>query len=120
MLRVSHLSLSYISMSTTHVPTSAYVVSADGTRIYAEAVGDPAKPPMVFIHGGSLSSLIFDSIFNDTKWTDRLYMACPFTLYNFSFNRSRFGTTCEDMVGVACPQMTPLGCLPVWPKISMP
>ena len=120
MLRVSHLSLSYISMSTMHVPTSAYVVSADGTRIYTEAVGDPAKPPMVFIHGGSLSSLIFDSIFNDTKWTDRLYMACPFTLSNFSFDRSRFGTTCEDMVGVACPQMTPLGCLPVWPKISMP
>ncbi|KAF8340196.1 Alpha/Beta hydrolase protein [Amanita rubescens] len=57
-----------------YVPTYAYVGSADGTRIYAEAVGDPAKPPIMFIHGGSLSSIIFDSIFNDAKWTDELYL----------------------------------------------
>lgn len=120
LLRVSHVSLSYVSMSITDVPTCAYVDSADGTRIYAEAVGDPAKPPMVFIHGGSLSSIIFDPIFNDTKWTDRLYLACPFTLYSFSSNNSRFGMTYEDMVGAACPRTTPIGCLPVWPKISTP
>ena len=69
------------------VPTCAYVASADGTHIYAEAVGDPARTPIVFIHGGSLSSIMFDSIFNDTKWTDRLYLVCLFARLVYRFQQ---------------------------------
>ncbi|KAK2466552.1 hypothetical protein APHAL10511_001414 [Amanita phalloides] len=55
-------------------PTDAYVSSPDGTRIYAQALGDPSNPPIVFIHGFSLSSVIFDPIFDDPKWVERLYL----------------------------------------------
>ena len=44
-------------------PSSAmavYVTSADGTKIWAESTGDPAKPAVVFIPGFSCTSLVFD------------------------------------------------------------
>ncbi|KAF8333348.1 Alpha/Beta hydrolase protein [Amanita rubescens] len=61
-------------MSTPYTPSCEYVASADGTRIYSEALGDPTKPCIVFIHGFQLSSVAFDPIFNDPKWTDQLYL----------------------------------------------
>lgn len=56
------------------LPTSKLLRSADGTEIYAEAIGDPSKPTLVFVHGIAVSSLCFDNIFTDPKWTDRVYL----------------------------------------------
>jgi pimeloyl-ACP methyl ester carboxylesterase len=69
-------------MLTTFAPTCEYVTSADGTRIYSEAVGDPTKPAIVFIHGFQLSSVAFDPIFDDPKWTDKLYLVRWLCLYH--------------------------------------
>ncbi|KAG7440100.1 alpha/beta-hydrolase [Guyanagaster necrorhizus] len=53
---------------------SLMLISADGTTIYADASGDPSRPAIVFIHGVSLSSVVWNDIFNDTKWTDLFYL----------------------------------------------
>ncbi|EGN98426.1 hypothetical protein SERLA73DRAFT_74639 [Serpula lacrymans var. lacrymans S7.3] len=45
--------------------TAKFVVSADSTRIYTDAVGHPFNPPIVFIHGYSLSSIVYDNIFTN-------------------------------------------------------
>lgn len=50
------------------------LVSADGTQIYANAVGDPSKQAVVFIHGFVWSFIAFDDIFDDTEWTTQLYL----------------------------------------------
>lgn len=56
--------------------------SADGTPIYAEAVGDPTKPSVVFVHGFGLSGIAFDGIFGDEeegkeKWINEVYLVSP-------------------------------------------
>lgn len=48
--------------------------SADGTRIHAEAVGDPRNPHVVFIHEATLCCLVFDELFQDARLTDHLYL----------------------------------------------
>jgi len=58
---------------------AAYTVSKllksnDGTEIYADAVGDPSNPSIVFIHGFSLSSIAFDSVFSDPKFFENFYL----------------------------------------------
>ena len=68
-------------MLTTYTPTCEYVTSVDGTRIYSEALGDSTKPAIVFIHGFQLSSAAFDPIFDDPKWTDKLYLVRWLCLY---------------------------------------
>ncbi|KAF9447133.1 alpha/beta-hydrolase [Macrolepiota fuliginosa MF-IS2] len=50
------------------------LVSADGTQIYVNAVGDPSKQAIVFIHGIVWSLMAFDDIFCDPDWTSRLYL----------------------------------------------
>ncbi|KAJ7773619.1 Alpha/Beta hydrolase protein [Mycena maculata] len=50
------------------------VKSADGTDIYAEAVGHSSNPAVVFIHGFSMSSIAFDAIFSDPKWIANVYL----------------------------------------------
>ncbi len=40
-----------------------YIPSTDGTRIYAEFVGDPAQQSIVFIHGGASSHLCWQEQF---------------------------------------------------------
>jgi flagellar hook assembly protein FlgD len=50
------------------------LVSADGTEIYANAVGDPSKQAIVFIHGFVWSFMAFDDIFGDLEWTSRFYL----------------------------------------------
>ncbi len=57
-----------------HVTTSLVLISADGTKIYADATGDFTKPAIVFIHGVSLSSVVWNDIFHDPKWTDLFYL----------------------------------------------
>ncbi|KAF9467592.1 Alpha/Beta hydrolase protein [Collybia nuda] len=61
-------------MATQYTPESKVLISADGTEIYADAIGDRAKPALVFIHGFSLSSVVFDSIFADHEWTNHVYL----------------------------------------------
>ncbi|KAJ7280168.1 Alpha/Beta hydrolase protein [Mycena rebaudengoi] len=54
--------------------TEMILQSADGTAIYAEAVGDPSKPALVFIHGFSMSCIAFDAIFADQQWNSAAYL----------------------------------------------
>ncbi|RDX40773.1 alpha/beta-hydrolase [Lentinus brumalis] len=48
--------------------------SADGTRIHAEAVGDPRNPHVVFIHEATLCCSVYDEVFQDARLTDNLYL----------------------------------------------
>ncbi|KAF7328808.1 putative oxidoreductase ephD [Mycena venus] len=54
--------------------TGRLLKSADGTEIYAEAVGDASKPAVVFIHGFSMSSMAFNAIFSDPQWIANVYL----------------------------------------------
>ncbi|KAJ7711987.1 Alpha/Beta hydrolase protein [Mycena metata] len=54
--------------------TGRVLKSADGTDVYAEAVGDSSKPAVVFIHGFSMSSMAFNAIFSDPKWIANVYL----------------------------------------------
>ena len=53
---------------------AVYVTSADGTKIWAEATGNPNKPAVVFIPGFSCSSLAFAKQWSDPYMTSNLYM----------------------------------------------
>ena len=55
-----------------------YITSADGTKLYADAVGDPSKPSIVFIHGFALSASVFDSIFLEKSYTNGFYFVSRF------------------------------------------
>jgi len=46
----------------------------DGLNIYAEAIGDPTKPPVVFIHGNSTSSGVWDNQFLDKTLNTNFYL----------------------------------------------
>ncbi|KAJ7186984.1 Alpha/Beta hydrolase protein [Mycena filopes] len=59
---------------TTMSPSERVLKSADGTEIYAEAVGDPSKPGVIFIHGFSMCSVAFDAIFRDPQWIANVYL----------------------------------------------
>lgn len=50
------------------------VVSKDGTSIWAEAVGTPSKPAVIFIHGFSCTGAAFDKQFCDPEMLSNLYM----------------------------------------------
>lgn len=50
------------------------LTSSDGTRIWAEAAGNPANPAVVFIHGLACSALLFDKQFQDQALLDKLYL----------------------------------------------
>ncbi|EPQ51442.1 alpha/beta-hydrolase [Gloeophyllum trabeum ATCC 11539] len=56
------------------IPSTRYLRSSDGARIYAEAVGDSQKPSLVFTHGVSLSAAIFDDLFRDERLLDNFYL----------------------------------------------
>ena len=68
---------------------AVYVTSADGTRIWAEATGNPKKPAVVFIPGFSCSSLAFVKQWSDPLMTSNLYMARLFPL-SFGWVLSEF------------------------------
>jgi len=50
------------------------VRSEDGTEIYAQGVGNPSLPSVVFIHGFGLSSIVFDNLFQDPTLLDNAYL----------------------------------------------
>ncbi|KAJ6626033.1 Alpha/Beta hydrolase protein [Mycena sp. CBHHK59/15] len=52
-----------------------FVTSKDGTKIFAEAKGDPLNPCIVFAHGLSTGSGCFNNIFADPLWTDDVFLA---------------------------------------------
>ena len=51
-----------------------HVISADGTKIWAQAAGNPSKPAVVFIHGFSCSTLNFGKQFSDPTLLENLYL----------------------------------------------
>lgn len=51
-----------------------FVVSNDGTKIWAQAKGDPSKPAVVFIHGFSCTGLHFSKQFSDPSLLKNLYL----------------------------------------------
>ncbi|KZT24134.1 alpha/beta-hydrolase [Neolentinus lepideus HHB14362 ss-1] len=54
--------------------TSRIVTSkVDGIRIYGEALGDPSKPAVVYIHGNSTSSGVWDHQFFDEELLKHFY-----------------------------------------------
>lgn len=53
---------------------SKMLVSSDGIEIYAESVGNPLKPHVVFVHGFTLSGAAFDKIFLNTKFQESYYL----------------------------------------------
>ena len=59
---------------------STVLTSADGTSIYADAVGDASKPSVVFVHGFGLSGLAFEGIFGEgdqgrDEWINDMFLA---------------------------------------------
>lgn len=62
----------------TFQPYSKVLRSKDKTEIYADAVGDPSKQAIVFIHGFSLSGIVFDNIFADPNYIENFYLVCGF------------------------------------------
>lgn len=57
-----------------------YISSADGTKVYADAIGDSSNPSIVFIHGFALSASVFDNIFIGKRYADNYYLVCLFAL----------------------------------------
>jgi len=64
--------LAFISLISSAM--AVYVTSADGTKIWAESMGNPAKPPVVFIPGFSCSSLAFDKQWTNSFMKANLFM----------------------------------------------
>ncbi|VDC05095.1 unnamed protein product [Peniophora sp. CBMAI 1063] len=50
------------------------LTSKDGTTIHADAIGDPSKPHVVFVHGLSLSGAVFDNLFTDARYISSFYL----------------------------------------------
>ncbi|KAH8113551.1 alpha/beta-hydrolase [Phellopilus nigrolimitatus] len=56
-------------------PTQARIIrSSDGSKIYADAAGNPDKPSIVFIHGMTFSGAVFDVIFSNEKYRQEFYL----------------------------------------------
>ncbi|KAL1962667.1 hypothetical protein VTN77DRAFT_9301 [Rasamsonia byssochlamydoides] len=55
-------------------PTRRTVISADGTKIWAEAVGNRSNPAVVFLHGFASSCAVFEKQFADALLVRNLYL----------------------------------------------
>lgn len=51
-----------------------YISSVDGTKVYADAIGDSSNPSIIFIHGFALSASVFDNIFIGKRYADNYYL----------------------------------------------
>lgn len=67
----SYSSTQHHSMST---PAGRLIESADGTTIWADDGGNKNGVPVVFIHGLSTTSTVWDLQFSDPKLLENLYM----------------------------------------------
>lgn len=54
--------------------SARFLTSSDGGLVYAEAFGEPSKPPIVFIHGFSLSAAVWEALFKETSLKDHFYL----------------------------------------------
>lgn len=54
--------------------TSQLLTSTDGTRIYADAVGDASKQCIIFIHGLALGAVAFNDIFANKVYSKEFYL----------------------------------------------
>ena len=73
-----------------------FVLSADGTKVFAGALGDPSKPALVFIHGITLSSSIFNNIFALPELSQDFYLVSARSSESLNSNLdewSRYFTT---------------------------
>ncbi|KAJ7072861.1 Alpha/Beta hydrolase protein [Mycena amicta] len=61
-------------LSSTTMSQAKDCISADGTRIYADATGNPQNPSVVFAHGFALSGIVFDKLFSDARMLEKLYL----------------------------------------------
>ena len=59
-----------------------YAVSADGSKIFAGAVGNPEKPALVFVHGYTLTSSVFNDLFSNPTSSKDFYLVRGW--YNFA------------------------------------
>ncbi|KAH7922204.1 alpha/beta-hydrolase [Leucogyrophana mollusca] len=57
-----------------YTPVSRLLKSSDDTTIYAEAIGDPKKQSVVFVHGLGSSGEVYDSLFRDERLLGQLYL----------------------------------------------
>jgi hypothetical protein len=55
---------------------SRLVKSADGTKIYADAIGNrtPGLPTIVMIPGFAMVKAAFNPIFEDNRWTSKAFL----------------------------------------------
>lgn len=60
-----------------------FVVSTDGTKIWAEGVGDQSKPAIVFLHGFAFSAVAFEKQFTDLTLRENLHMVEPLKIWSF-------------------------------------
>ncbi|KAI0789686.1 Alpha/Beta hydrolase protein [Abortiporus biennis] len=65
-----------MSIPATSDPTtiSRYITSNDSTQIWASSSGNPSNPPLIFIHGVSCTSIVFDGQFSDSQLLENLYL----------------------------------------------
>ena len=63
-----------ILRSVSAVPVAKHHTSADGTAVYAETVGDPTNPHIVFLHGFWLAGVVWDCIFHNPRYADQFYL----------------------------------------------
>jgi hypothetical protein len=54
--------------------TCKFISSSDGTNIYANAIGSPLNPSLVFIHGFMLSDIVFDGVLQDPRMLSQFYL----------------------------------------------
>ncbi|KAF9489234.1 alpha/beta-hydrolase [Pleurotus eryngii] len=54
--------------------TAKIIASRDGTSIYADATGNPAKQSIVFVHGLALSGIVFDNFFANDRLRENYYL----------------------------------------------
>ncbi|KAJ7598565.1 alpha/beta-hydrolase [Mycena floridula] len=52
------------------------VTSSDGATIYACAYGNPSKPSIVLVHGGLLTSQVFENLVQEPRLAKSFYMVC--------------------------------------------
>jgi pimeloyl-ACP methyl ester carboxylesterase len=58
----------------TTAPFRQTVISADGTKIFAEAAGDRKRPAVIFVHGLASCSAVFNRQLNDPQLLSNLYL----------------------------------------------
>ena len=83
------------------------LTSKDGTKIYADALGNPSNPAIVFVHGVALCADVFDILFAKEILNKNFYLVRLIHSLNHSLStllRSRFVTTCAVMVAAVCPK----------------